>query len=213
MSSSEDLTLLSDYHQRALVELHSIFDAGFVLAGPAALHYCTQNELAHPEWLISETSRGYSRQFRPNTQKKPGRAGEPIQRYRQDMIDFVRWDTVREVVDQQQELLRNVNAIQKDYGRTARDILKLQRLLAERAGKNLPTAFRCASTLLSETPAFGGDSAMKTSYYRVEKKFRDPIESCRYFLFESAFLESVGLIHPSKWPQSKEWASLYKLTK
>jgi hypothetical protein len=201
----------SDYlYQRELEVLRRIAEAGSELAPAAALFFCATYGIDVPKWLVSVAARGYCNQLNSSRPKKRGRSSGPLDRYRQDMIDFIRWDTVKSTRENQKDCPERLSILEtcSEPSRYIDEHKKMLRWF----GHNLPRVYECASMMLRETPAFGGADAMKASYYRVEERNQRRQDSWRYFLFEPEFLESIGLQHPSRWTQSTKLTPLYDLT-
>ncbi|QWG18806.1 hypothetical protein KMZ68_02625 [Bradyrhizobium sediminis] len=196
-----------DYlNQRELKVLRRVAASGSELAPAAALHFCATYKADVPEWLTGLAARGYCEHLNSNRPKKRGRSSGPIERYRQDMIDYMRWDTVRSTRDKQKDCPESLAILETNSNRCPyiKDYNKLLRWY----GHDWLRAYECASMFLRGTPAFGGPDAMKASYCRVEHA-SNPL---RYFLFQPEFLESVGLEHPSRWGWSTKCTPLYNLT-
>jgi len=192
--------------ERELNVLRRVVEAGSELAPAAALHFCATYKADVPGWLIGLAAHGYCKQLNSNHPKKRGRSSGPLERYRQDMIDYIRWDTVRMARGMQKEAPEELSALE-EYSKPSRYIDQRKKLLRW-YGHDWIRAYECASLYLRGTPAFGGPDAMKASYCRVVHA-SNPL---RYFLFQPEFLESIGLEHPSRWGWSTKLTPLYDLT-
>lgn len=206
MSELRPFRPLDYLNRRELDVLRRVAEAGSELAPAAALHFCTTYEADVPGWLIGSAARGYCKQLSSNQPKKRGRSSGPLERYRQDMIDYLRWDTIRTVREKQKEVPERLSALETYPPSWC--YLDQHKKLLKWYGRDWLRAYECASMLLRDTPAFGGPDAMKASYCRVERA-DNPL---RYFLFQPEFLESIGLQHPSRWEQSRKFTPLYDLT-
>lgn len=194
-------------YERELEVLRKIAEAGSELAPAAALFFCATYGVDVPKWLVAPAASGYCKQLNCSRPKKRGRSSGPIERCRQDMIDLMRWDTVKTARHKQTEFLENVLALE-DYPNVPAGYADEHKKMLAWIGQDWLRAWECASMMLRGTPAFGGADAMKTSYCRVESNKH----SWRYFLFDPEFLESIGLQHPSRWGWSKKITPLYDLT-
>ena len=192
--------------------LKRMVEAGSELAPAAALHYCAEIGLPAPTWVVEAASRSLCGHLNPNTRKKRGRSAGPIERYQQDMIDFMRWDQLVQCRYNQKKLQNDAELLRTDYKDLPLSEKQSHLKMINWAGRDWLRAYDCVSMMLRGTPAFGGPDAIKASYCRVEQNNRHPVEKWRYFLFDPEFLESIGLKHPSRWGQSSKWVPLYELT-
>ena len=197
---------------RQLDRFRQMVEAGSELAPAAALHYCAGHRLPAPIWLTQAVSGAYCAQLNPNNPKKRGRSSGPIERYHQDMVDYIRWDELRECRQNQEKLQHDAQLLQIDYKNMSSRWKKPHLMMANWAGRDWLRAYDCVSMILRGTPAFGGPHAIKASYARVKKNQRHPVEKWRYFMFDPEFLESIGLEHPKLWGRSSKLVPLYNLT-
>lgn len=193
--------------ERELNVLRRAAEGGNELAPAAALFFCAQYKVDVPAWLAISAAGGYCEQLHPRKPKKRGRAAGPLERYHQDMVDFIRWDTIKSTREMQKNAPDELEGLKEDAVRSDRFIEQRRKLLLW-YGRDWLRAYECASMILRDTPAFGGPDAMKASYCRVE---REP-HAWRYYLFHQEFLESVGLEHPCRWYPSRKIVPLYDLT-
>ena len=192
--------------ERELEVLRRAAEGGNELAPAAALFFCAQYEADVPGWLTVLAARCYCEQLHPTKPKKRGRAAGPLERYHQDMVDFIRWDTLKSTREMQKNARKELKSLNK-CDRIDRFVEQRKKLLMW-YGRDWLRAYECASMILRDTPAFGGPDAMKASYCRVKRN--QP--SRRYHLFHQEFLESVGLHHPCRWYPSRKFVPLYDLT-
>lgn len=196
---------------RELEVLRRAAEGGNELAPAAALFFCAQYEVDVPGWLAVLASRGYCEQLHPNKPKKRGRASGPLERYHQDMIDYIRWETVKSTRQMQKDAPEELDSLNEYATRSDRFIEERKKLLMW-YGRDWLRAYECASMILQDTPAFGGPDAIKASYCRVERRQKNSTSAWRYYLFHQEFLESVGLQHPCRWYPSRKFVPLYDLT-
>jgi hypothetical protein len=88
--------------EEELERLKKALDAGVVLAVPAALHYCREHELQAPAWAIQAALDLLCDLLKRETSQNLGRSGGAVARHRQDLVDFIRWNEV-EVLRENQE--------------------------------------------------------------------------------------------------------------
>lgn len=212
MSGPRSSHIIDDFEQRRLNELRKVAEAGSELAPAAALFFCATHGVSVPEWLVDLAARGYCKQLDSSRPKKRGRSSEPLDRYRQDLIDLMRWDAVRYARYKQKELSEREEIIES-FSDLPAGYKDEHRKMFAWFGHGWLRAYECASMMLGETPAFGGADAMRVGYCRVELRTKKYSKlSWRYCYFEPEFLESVGIVHPSRWPQSTKFTPLYELT-
>jgi hypothetical protein len=115
------------------------------------------------------------------------------------MIDYARWDEVDLVLEQRKRCRREIAEL-RALPKTPRELpQKREKLLKEMderlkwLGTTLDRAYECASERLAKTGAFGGPDAMEASYYKVKKKFKDPVQAKRYHQLDPRFLRKLGL--------------------
>src|SRR5436190_20532610 len=77
----------------------------------AALDYCAKHGLEAPRWVVEQAPALLCNALRRSGPKNRGRACNPIARYRQDMIDYERWDAVRDIRAKQKEIRKEVNEL------------------------------------------------------------------------------------------------------
>jgi hypothetical protein len=142
--------------------------------------------------------------------KKLGRSSGPVERYRQDLKDFARWDELFHLRLKQEELRENVELI-RSRGGALNGTHEEEKYLTW-IGHSWERAYECASMLLRGTPAFGGPDAMKSSYLRVQLNNRKQTRPLRYHVFDSEFLAKIGIEHPSLWGRGKKVIPFYNLT-
>jgi hypothetical protein len=169
------------------------------------------NALTAPVWVLEAATSGYCSALAGLTPKKLGRSSGPVERYRQDINDFVRWDELFHLRLKQGELREEVELIRSRGGLSKNDLREKEKYLAW-VGHSWERAHECASMLLRETPAFGGPDAMKASYLRVTQNNRNQAQPLRYYLFDPEFLAKIGIEHPAFWGRGKKVEPFYNLT-
>jgi hypothetical protein len=154
----------------------------------AALYYCDKYDVDLPRWVLRAAPVVLGQALSKSLSKKRGRSSNPIARYRQDMIDFTRWDAVRDTRTQQINLRQGVAELRKIRGAPPAMLRERERMM-NWAGRTWLRAYECATMILAHTEARGSPDAMKGSYIRVEAN-KHPL---RYHQFDSNFLRAVGL--------------------
>jgi hypothetical protein len=190
---------LKKLHETQLNDFEAMFQSGVALAVPAAAHYCAEHGLVAPAWLTKTSAELFCTILRFDTPQTIGRSNGFITRLRQDMIDYARWDEVDLVLEQRKRCRREIAEL-RALPRTPRELpQKREKLLKEMderlkwLGTTLDRAYECASERLAKTGAFGGPDAMEASYYKVKKKFKDPVQAKRYHQLDPRFLRKLGL--------------------
>jgi hypothetical protein len=123
---------------------------------------------------------------------KRGRSAGPLDRYRQDAVDYTRFEEVCTVRDKQKEIVQDLQRLLVVPNAPAIVIETMEKTLVW-VGNSLESAFACASMLLKDTSAFGGPDAVKASYFRVKKAMRNPDQAHRYYMLDAQFLKSLGM--------------------
>jgi hypothetical protein len=203
---------LEELHETELEELKLMFGSGVPLALTAAMAYCVRHGLTPPPWVISESLKVQCAQLRGDTPKKPGRSNGVVERYRQDSIDFARWEWVVEICENRTLLQSKIDELSKIPGRAAREHRNEYEKLLKRLGKNYDDAFACASIQLRGTPAKGKADAVRTSFWKVQRNMRDQATAMRYHILNSEFVRSVGAITDPSDGQGKKVSPLFDLT-
>jgi hypothetical protein len=162
------------------------------LAAVAAIHYCTTNRLPAPQWLIDEAGNVLFSLLRHVKQAKRGRASGAVARYRQDMIDYARWDTVREVREKQVEICEQVEEL-RSIPSPPKSLLEEREKMLFWVGHDWLRAYECAAMILRNTDSAAGPDAMKASYLRVTRNSQDPSQSLRYHLFDPIVVSKLGI--------------------
>lgn len=154
----------------------------------AALHYCAKHDLTLPRWVLSAAPIVLGCALSKSLSNKRGRSGSPLARYRQDMVDYARWDAVCEVRSRQISLREELDELRACKA-APRPLTEEHEKLLRWVGHTWLRAYECAAMILAQTIARGGPDAMKGSYIRV-KGNQHPL---RYHLFDRDFLRSLGL--------------------
>ena len=110
---SRPFASLEQLHANELACLETMAQSGVQLVVPAALHYCIQHELTPPPWLLPTVTEMLCGLLKREKSTKRGRSCGAVARYRQDMIDYARWDQVMVVREKQKEILEQVQELRK----------------------------------------------------------------------------------------------------
>jgi hypothetical protein len=187
---------LEDFYERELEWLRTMARGGSELAPAAALFYCNKHKISVPDWVVQAASAGYCKALSKSRAKKRGRSSEPVERCRQDMIDYVRWEAVQDVRERQRQFAGELRELSLRPGIPKSAIEQMRKKL-KRAGRSWSDAYAVAATFQLGTPAFGSSAAMKASYHRVKNNSK--IGNLRYRFLEADFLSSIGIEHPMFW--------------
>lgn len=183
---------VEEFHQQKLESLETMGRGGSLIATSAALAYCDKHGLPLPSWFIGPAAQITSESLRKNKRGKLGRSAGPLDRHRQNMIDFARYDAVCEVREKQKELPRELEQLRYLSNVPAGMVENKQKMSAW-TGQTLEKAFQCASMILAETSAFGGPDAVKISYFKVKEAMLIPEQAYRYHALEPEFLASLNM--------------------
>ena len=206
-----DQIKLDSIDERELNGCKRSFEAGNFGAVLAAIRWCRRHDLTAPPWLLDASHALIVEAIRHIKSGKPGRAGNPLARLRQDMIHFARWDTVQMLREKQKETAAEVAGLRKLKSDPSvvlkeRDVIvieeeekKLQWL-----GRSWEMAYRCASAALRGTDSFAGPDAMKASYLKVQKLSEDPKQALRFRLVDPYTMQQLNLSKVFEPPQDKK---------
>jgi hypothetical protein len=176
----------------------------------AALWYCAANKVTVPGWAAEEAQLVLCNALRPRRARKRGRASDPVARYRQDMIDYARYEEVVTVREKQKEIPEQVEEL-RSLGPQGQSLLAERLKMLAWVGHTWLRAYECASMILAHTDACGGPETMKASYLEVARNSRDPRQTLRYHhLLDWSLLRSLGL--DTRRPAKPKIVPLYELT-
>ena len=181
------------------------------LAVAAAIHYCTEHEFPAPQWLIDEAGNVLFSLLSHAKQGKRGRASGAVARYRQDMIDFARWEAVREVREQQVEIREQVEELRAISG-APKSMLQEREKMLNWVGHDWLRAYDCAAMILRGTDAAAGPDAMKASYLKVAQNNQDPSQALRYHVFDPVVVAKLGIRDVLKPNRSGRVVPFFELT-
>jgi hypothetical protein len=202
---------LDGFHRRRLQSLETMGRGGSAIAIPAALNYCDKHGPDLPKWFIRAAAQFTNELVKKKKKAKRGRSAGPLDRYRQDMTDFARYDEVCTVREKQKEILQELERLRHLPNLTAGIIEDKERMLAW-VGQSFERAFQCVSMILAETPAFGGPGAIKASYFRVKEAMLIPEQAYRYHVMDPQFLLSLEILPFELWGKVRKISPLFDLT-
>jgi hypothetical protein len=163
--------------------------AGVTVGVPAALHYCVEHQVKVPPWLARAALHLLCDLLKRETSTKRGRSAGAIARYRQDMVDMIRWNEVV-VLAERQAYIRDCFQSDPTFPK-GRSSDELER--AEWLGQSKSRVFECVADVLERTDAFGSPGSIKRSYFQVERQMKDSSKAWRYYQLDHLFLQSLGL--------------------
>lgn len=193
---------IDEFHKAALDDFASMSRAGQTIAIPAALSHCAEHGVSAPAGLLTDAADLLNITLKNNFHKNLGARNRAMLAYRQDMIDYWRWDEICVIREQQKNLgveIERLRALPKATG----ELLKRQKkLIHERVhmlkeiGHTVDDAFQYASKRFKNTEASGGWDTMRRSYRAVTKGLKDPKQATRYYIFDPRFLRKLGIELP-----------------
>lgn len=188
----ERASTTEDRHRRELDGCRRSFEAGNIAALISALHYCDTYDVPPPRWVIRTAVALLVLATRDEWPRRRGRNASPGARARQFLIDYVRWDIVTSIRENQKEVRQALDELRKmpDASKDGLDELELAN---RRLGRTWLDAYAFASEELSGTGASGSPETMKSSYQRVLRDFRDPVKSARYRIPDHRTQRDLGL--------------------
>jgi hypothetical protein len=193
---------LDDLHKTTLQSLERMARGGSQIAAAAALTYCHKYGLNLPLWFVGPAAQIAKKSLGKNSRAKRGRSAEPLDRHRQDMIDYARYCEVCEVREKQNELPREIERLRL-HPKVTTSMLREKEKMLDWAGQSLERAFQCASMILATTSAFGGPDAIKASHSRVRKVLLIGEQAYRYHMLDPDFLVSLGMTQSDLWGTSE----------
>jgi hypothetical protein len=181
---------VDEIDRKELDKFQGMAAGGVAVAVPAAVHYCLENEVPVPQWLLKASLDLLCDLLRREKSTKRGRAAGAAARYRQDMIDFMRWNEVFVLREKQQmhqqSLIDHSDMVGSD--RYAEEAARAQWL-----GRSLSRIFECVSEVLERTEAFGSPVSIERSYREVERNMRSTSGALRYAIFHPLFVRMLGI--------------------
>jgi hypothetical protein len=190
--NTRHLGSLDHFHQRELHSLEKMARSDRQIAVVAAVDYCQRHRLRWPIWLVGPATQIVKESVIKEKPGKRGRSAGPLDRYRQDAVDYARYEEVDTVRDKQEGIVQELRGLRSIPNAPAILIENMDKTLAW-VGKSLEQAFECASMLLKDTFAFGGPDAVKASYFKVKKAMRNPDQAYRYHMLDAEFLIGLGM--------------------
>ena len=167
---------LKEFSRRQLATCRIAYDAGVILALRDAFERCRRDDIPPEPWM-TDAALDFMDQHIGKTASGRGRTGNPIAKYTNDLVHFVRWDAVKTVREQQK-------SDQKDRKQLARlEMPKEKRRKREamlNSGKTLEDAFEGAAELLIGTRVFVSQRTIEASYWKVERAMKDPEQRGRF---------------------------------
>jgi hypothetical protein len=202
---------MRELHANELACLEAMARSGIEVAVPAALNYCTEHGLNTPPWLLVAATGMFSSLLKLQKSTKRGRSCGVVARYRQDMIDYARWDQIM-VVRERQLLIREQIEELRTISAVPCGVLEEHEKTLAWLGSTLNRAFECAAMLLRGTSAFGSPEALKRSYFKVRRNSCDPDQALRYRQLNPSILKMLGLGEVLSLGVGRKPIALYELT-
>jgi hypothetical protein len=181
------------FHEQELERLRKAREAGVVIAVPAALDYCLEHDLGPPQWLVHAASELLCELLRREKSKKRGRSAGAVARYRQDMIDFLRFNEVEVLRENQHRSIELMSVYPTCPSPQESKIYVQEARKAEWLGSSLSRIYQCVSEVLERTDAFGSPESIKRSYRQVKRSDGNPSQAFRYYLLPYPFLHKLGI--------------------
>lgn len=180
------------------------------IAVAATLDHCAERSLVPPSWIVEPAAQFLPALLHGRGSGRRGRSCNPVARYRQDQIDYLRWDSVVYTRAKQPEIRERV-AVAREYKSYPSRYLELEEKLEDWIGSDWIRAFEVASMYLQGSYSHGGPDAVKVSYLKVQKHFKRN-EGMRYVMVREPFRSAIGIPHPSTEKQGKNCRHIFELT-
>lgn len=192
MLDSVRSSAVQELHRQEFEQLRNAYEAGVIVAAPAALHYCLEWGVAPPQWVVEAALHELCDLLKREKSKRRGRAAGAIARYRQDMVDFMRWNQVVVLREEQQRSTRLMETYPTCPSQGQARIYAEEAAKAEWLGHTLTRVYECASEGLEGTDAFGSPESIKRSCRAVDRNNRRPLDAFRYCQFHPLFVRMLG---------------------
>ena len=186
---------ISEVQAGYLESLWTMDRAGAEIAIPAALDYCVRGEVSAPDWLIKRASELLCALLNPVKSKKLGRSAGIVERYRQDFIDHIRFETIEDLRRQRALCDERIKEMSNVDGPKAKKILAELQAKKRNLGTTDTRLFDIASSTLRGA-AGGSRGAMKKAYERFVHRAAQ-WDRYRYHVLDPRFLKAVGAYVPS----------------
>lgn len=162
-----------------LAELEEAFNCGVLPALLQAIMICDENNLHTPSWVLRESCSLIIKALTGKLSTTRGRTGNPLSRYRADMIHFARWETAHFIKSDREN---RYNLMLRNYELTPGADKSKSRIIDE-AKKNSEwdSVYNAAAHALFGTPAFGEPDTIKESCKIVSRAMKDQEGRKRYF--------------------------------
>jgi hypothetical protein len=143
-----------------------------------------------------------------------GRACGLVARYRQDQIDFERWDAVLQARENQKRVAERVQVLDEhpEFKVHRPRYLEHELKLLAWLGKDWNRAYEVAAMSLLGRDAFAGPEAVKASYKRVQKRQKSGVDAGKYVRFHDEFLFKLGFEHITSRRPGTKMLPIYNLT-
>lgn len=181
------------------------------IAIAAAMDYCAEWNVTPPHWLVHAAAEMLLNSLRKERPSKRGRAAGHLARYRQDMIDFERWDSVKETRWNQKRLYEDL-VLCRSHPNYQPHLMKSKVKMQSFAGRTWDEAYVCAAKLLRGRDAYAGADSMKTSYLKVRKALKSRAAANRYYIVDESFWRKMGLPHVLHRKEGTKLLPLFDLT-
>jgi hypothetical protein len=200
---------LAQFHEAQLEHRKLMFEMGTPLAVIEAMAYCDEHGLTPPRWAVAESVKIHCAAIRGDRSGRGGRSSGIRDRYKQDMIDYIRWDMVIQIREKRKLLRYEIKALSNLTGPAA---LKHRSICKEQLDWASTDSFKLASRQLARSPAFCASEAMKKSFLKVARNMRNPRTAARYRILDARFLRKVGVVVNPPDPPGKKIADLFAET-
>jgi hypothetical protein len=175
----------------------------------AAFHYCSKHRISPPDWVTTSAATVLINAFGKRRRKNRGRSSNVVDRIRQNLIHFERYDTVLEIREKQLHFADMVKRYRGDP-KIPKAILEEKEKFHAWVGSTLERAYECASMILRDTISFGGPDAIKASYLKCGGECRNRALAMRYHILDSSLIRALGIELDR--PQVRKHVPLFDLT-
>ena len=182
---------LTEYFLGQIAIRKKAYDAGVLAALYDAISICMLEQIPAPSWVLAAMLDILEKAVAGKLSNRRGRTGNPLAKYRADLVHYTRWDAVTEVREKQGEYKQ---CLQKIAAMELSDEKRRTLISSMRdPGRSWNDAYALAVEFLKGTRAFGSPATMRNSYKLVQKSISDPSQHGRFYIVDYRTIRRLGI--------------------